>query len=164
MLESLKDFFSSHSASERITVYTDGACSGNPGPGRWGAVFISGNNQFEMNGYEDNTTNNRMEMMAAISVLSSIKEQSPNSSIILYTDSKYVKDGITAWVKKWRVNNWQTATRQPVKNKDLWIRLDELCSTLTINWQWVKGHDGDQYNEIADTLARKAIISHYVKG
>jgi ribonuclease HI len=143
--------------TEPIKVYTDGACSGNPGPGGWGVVFVSGKGHLEMNGHENNTTNNRMEMMAVISALSYIKEQSPGSSVILYTDSKYVKDGITTWIKKWHVNNWQTAARQPVKNKDLWMRLDELSLALTINWEWIKGHAGDNYNGMADTLARNAI-------
>jgi ribonuclease HI len=148
---------------EKITIYTDGACSKNPGPGGWGAVFVDSDIHIACNGFEEKTTNNRMEMMAAIEALYIVFKNTPNLCVDLYTDSQYLKDGITSWIKKWRTNNWLTSAGAPVKNQDLWMKLDELTQKLKINWHWVKGHDGNQYNEIADTFARNAIIGGVIK-
>ena len=139
----------------KYTIYTDGACSGNPGPGGWGAViFDNDNKQKNISGSEENTTNNRMELSAAIMAL---EEVNKNSEITIYTDSNYVKNGITEWVLKWKENGWKNSNKEPVKNKDLWEKLDNLCSQNTINWKWVKGHALNKYNNLADELATKAI-------
>ena len=139
----------------KYTIYTDGACSGNPGPGGWGAViFDNDNKQKNISGSEDNTTNNRMELSAAIMAL---EEVNTNSEITIYTDSTYVKNGITEWVLKWKENGWKNSNKEPVKNKDLWEKLDNLCEQNTINWKWVKGHASNKYNNLADELATKAI-------
>ena len=139
----------------KYTIYTDGACSGNPGPGGWGAViFDNDNKQKNISGSEENTTNNRMELSAAIMAL---KEVNTNSEITIYTDSNYVKNGITEWVLKWKENGWKNSNKEPVKNKDLWEKLDNLCEQNTINWKWVKGHASNKYNNLADELATKAI-------
>ena len=139
----------------KYTIYTDGACSGNPGPGGWGAViFDNDNKQKNISGSEENTTNNRMELSAAIMAL---KEVNKNSEITIYTDSTYVKNGITEWVLKWKENGWKNSNKEPVKNKDLWEKLDNLCEQNTINWKWVKGHASNKYNNLADELATKAI-------
>ncbi len=138
-----------------ITIYTDGACSGNPGPGGWGAVLIFGEHEKHLSGGEKNTTNNRMELQAVISALQSLNK---SCDITLYTDSKYVMDGITTWIHNWKKNNWRTAAKKPVKNADLWQTLDNLRDDHTINWQWVKGHSGNKYNDIADELAVAGII------
>jgi len=139
----------------KYTIYTDGACSGNPGPGGWGAViFDNENKQKNISGSEENTTNNRMELSAAIMAL---KEVNKNSEITIYTDSTYVKNGITEWVLKWKENGWKNSNKEPVKNKDLWEKLDNLCEQNTINWKWVKGHASNKYNNLADELATKAI-------
>ena len=139
----------------KYTVYTDGACSGNPGPGGWFAViFDNDNKQKNISGSEKNTTNNRMELSAAIKALEKIKT---NSEITIYTDSTYVKNGITEWVFKWKENEWKNSNKEPVKNKDLWEKLDNLCEQNTINWKWVKGHASNKYNNLADELATKAI-------
>ena len=139
----------------KYTIYTDGACSGNPGPGGWGAViFDNENKQKNISGSEENTTNNRMELSAAIMAL---KEVNKNSEITIYTDSTYVKNGITEWVLKWKENGWKNSNKKPVKNKDLWEKLDNLCEQNTINWKWVKGHASNKYNNLADELATKAI-------
>ena len=135
-------------------VYTDGACSGNPGPGGWGATIKIGNETFEIFGGEDNTTNNRMELIAAIKALEYLNE---NHKITLYTDSNYVKDGITKWIFNWKKNNWKTSTKKPVKNSDLWIQLDEIQNKREVKWNWVKGHAGNLGNERADELARMGI-------
>lgn len=165
MTETIIDFFTQIKEENSLTIYTDGACSGNPGPGGWGAVMVLNDTvSFELSGKENHTTNNRMEMMAAVESLLTVKKHKKSLKVTLFTDSKYVKDGITAWIKKWRINNWQTSTGNPVKNKDLWIQLNELNDALKVDWQWVKGHNGEHYNEIADTLARKAIISQVVNG
>jgi ribonuclease HI len=141
----------------RYTIYTDGACSGNPGPGGWGAViFDNDNKQKNISGSEENTTNNRMELSAAIMAL---KEVNTNSEITIYTDSTYVKNGITEWVIKWKENGWKNSNKEPVKNKDLWEKLDNLCEQNTINWKWIKGHASNKYNNLADELATKAIKS-----
>ena len=139
----------------KYTIYTDGACSGNPGPGGWGAViFDNENKQKNISGSEENTTNNRMELSAAIMAL---KEVNKNSEITIYTDSTYVKNGITEWVLKWKENGWKNSNKEPVKNKDLWEKLVNLCEQNTINWKWVKAHASNKYNNLADELATKAI-------
>ena len=139
----------------KYTIYTDGACSGNPGPGGWGAViFDKDNKQKNISGSEENTTNNRMELSAAIMAL---QEVNTNSKITIYTDSTYVKNGITEWVLKWKENGWKNSNKAPVKNKDLWEKLDNLCEQNIVNWKWVKGHASNKYNNLADELATKAI-------
>ena len=139
----------------KYTIYTDGACSGNPGPGGWGAViFDNDNKQKNISGSEENTTNNRMELSAAIMAL---QEVNTNSEITIYTDSTYVKNGITEWVLKWKENGWKNSNKEPVKNKDLWEKLVNLCEQNTINWKWVKAHASNKYNNLADELATKAI-------
>ena len=139
----------------KFKIYTDGACSGNPGPGGWGAViFDNDNNQTNISGKEKNTTNNRMEILAAIMALKKIKS---NSQITIYTDSTYVKNGITEWMFNWKKNDWKTTSKKPVKNKDLWIKLDKLCEKNKVSWKWVKGHATNKYNNLADQLATSAI-------
>jgi len=139
----------------KYRIYTDGACSGNPGPGGWGAViFDQKDNQKNISGSEKNTTNNRMELMAAIMALKKIKT---NSEIIIYTDSIYVKNGITEWIIKWKDSGWKNSNKKPVKNKDLWVKLDNLCKKNTVNWRWVKAHSTNKYNNLADKLATQAI-------
>ena len=139
----------------KFKIYTDGACSGNPGPGGWGAViFDEENNQTNISGNEKNTTNNRMELLAAIMALKKIKS---NSDIVIYTDSVYVKNGITEWMIKWEKNGWKNANKKPVKNKDLWVKLDGLCKKSNVSWKWVKGHSTNKYNNLADELAARAI-------
>ena len=138
-----------------VEMYTDGACRGNPGPGGWGVVIIDkDNNQINISGKEKNTTNNRMELMAPIIKLKKIKSK---SNVIIFTDSTYVKNGITEWIKKWEKNGWKNSNKKPVKNKDLWVRLNDLCQKNNVAWKWVKGHSGDKYNVLADGLATKAI-------
>jgi ribonuclease HI len=143
-----------------VQIFTDGACSGNPGPGGWGAVLRSGDSEKELSGGEPETTNNRMELMAAISALEALKRP---CRVELYTDSNYVKDGITRWIRNWRRNGWRTADRKPVKNADLWQRLDLLMGTHEVDWRWVRGHAGHVENERADQLARDA-MEPYKKG
>ena len=140
--------------SKKIQIYSDGACRGNPGPGGWGVLLIYDGTEKEIYGGELETTNNRMELMAAIVGMESIKY---SSDIIITTDSKYVMDGITKWMHDWKKRNWKTASKKPVKNKDLWQRLDEACSLHSIEWCWVKGHSGHKKNEQVDLLANKAI-------
>lgn len=140
-----------------VVIYTDGACSGNPGPGGWGAVLEYGEKQKCISGFVDNTTNNRMELTAAIKGLQSLKKP---VAVKLYTDSKYVKQGITEWIVKWKYANWQTSAKKPVKNVDLWQALDELCEIHSVEWCWVKGHAGVVGNEMADALARDAILNN----
>ena len=134
----------------RFKIYTDGACSGNPGKGGWAAIILDGKNQSSISGSENKTTNNRMELMAPIMALKKIKIK---SEIIIYTDSRYVKDGITEWIKKWKLNNWKSSNKKPVKNKDLWVKLDNSCQKHKITWKWVKAHAGNKYNNLADELA-----------
>tara|TARA_X000001036_G_scaffold435187_1_gene475937 strand:- start:240 stop:668 length:429 start_codon:yes stop_codon:yes gene_type:complete len=139
----------------KYIIYTDGACSGNPGPGGWGAViFNQNNNQNNISGKVKNTTNNRMELMAPIMALKKIKS---NSDITIYTDSNYVKNGITVWIKKWEKNGWKNSNKKSVKNKDLWSKLNELCQKNKVTWKWVKGHSSNEYNNLADELATMAI-------
>jgi len=137
-----------------IEIYTDGACRGNPGPGGWGALLISGKHQRTMHGGDPETTNNRMELTAAIEALNALKG---HSRVILYTDSKYVMDGINEWMPNWIKRGWKTAAKKPVKNKDLWQALDEAVGRHEIDWRWVKGHDGNPGNEMADDLANQGI-------
>ena len=137
-----------------IQIYTDGACRGNPGKGGWGCVINDNGNEREMRGYVPQTTNNRMELIAVIEVL---KSTSQERQLIIFTDSKYVMDGITIWINKWKSNDWLTAGKKKVKNKDLWVELDQLISVRMINWKWVKGHAGNAGNERADFLANLAI-------
>ena len=139
----------------RVVIYTDGACSGNPGPGGWGAILRAGGHEKELSGGEDETTNNRMELMAAIAALEELKQPSP---IDLFTDSTYVRDGIMKWIHNWKRNGWKTAAKKPVKNVDLWKRLELAMEPHDIEWLWVKGHAGHPDNERADELARSAII------
>lgn len=138
-----------------VKIYTDGACSGNPGPGGWGAILMYGDAIKEINGGEKETTNNRMELTATIRALEALKK---SSEVHIYTDSMYVKDGINEWIKKWKVNGWKNANRKPVKNSDLWMELDELIAKHQVKWHWVKGHSGHPENERADELARIGII------
>jgi len=135
-----------------INIWTDGACSGNPGPGGWGVLLIAGTRRKELFGGEADTTNNRMELMAAIKALNALKQP---ASVRLHTDSTYVKDGLTKWIHGWKRNGWKTAAKKPVKNKDLWQALEVACERHEIEWVWVKGHSGDEGNETADELARK---------
>lgn len=144
--------------SKTVTIYTDGACSGNPGPGGWGALLQYGGAEKELSGGEADTTNNRMELMAAIKALEALKQ---SCTVELYTDSTYVKDGITQWIFGWKKNGWKTAAKKPVKNADLWQLLDAQTRRHTVNWHWVKGHDGDERNERVDGLARNAIIREH---
>ncbi len=137
-----------------IEIYTDGACSGNPGPGGWGVLISDEDGERELFGGEPETTNNRMEMQAVIEAL-----KATSGAIILYTDSQYVKNGITTWIHGWKRNGWKTASRKPVKNKDLWIETDDLASGREIDWRWVKGHAGHEGNERADELARRGSMS-----
>ena len=138
-----------------ITIYTDGACSGNPGIGGWGVVILEENkNEICLNGGSNNTTNNRMELTATIEALKNLQNR---ENITLLTDSKYVKDGIQSWIQNWKKNGWKTASKKPVKNKDLWKELDELIAKHNIIWEWVKGHAGNKHNEKADYLARRYI-------
>ena len=139
----------------KYKIYTDGACSGNPGPGGWGAViFDQDDKQKNISGSEKNTTNNRMELLAAIMSLRKIKA---NSEVVIFTDSTYVKNGITEWMKNWKKNGWKNSSKKPVKNKDLWEKLDKLCEANSVSWKWVKGHSTNEFNNLADELATKAI-------
>ena len=138
----------------KFKIYTDGACSGNPGKGGWAAIILDDSNQSSISGSESNTTNNRMELMAPIMALKKIRKK---SEITIFTDSKYVKDGITDWIKKWKVNNWKSSNKKPVKNVDLWKQLDTLNQKFSVNWHWVKGHSDDPGNDMADLLANQAM-------
>ncbi|WP_421785816.1 ribonuclease HI [Hyphobacterium sp.] len=138
-----------------ITIHTDGACSGNPGPGGWGAILEWKGHRKEISGAEPETTNNRMELMAAIQALQSIKGK--GKPVRLVTDSVYVRDGVSKWIHAWKKNGWRTAAKKPVKNADLWMELDAAAARHDVQWDWVKGHSGDPDNERADELARLAI-------
>lgn len=140
-----------------IDIYTDGACKGNPGVGGWGALLKYQNKEKTLLGAEANTTNNRMELLAPINALASLKEK---CQVNLYTDSTYVQKGITEWINNWKKRNWQTAAKKPVLNKDLWQQLDKLNQQHQVDWQWVKGHAGNAGNEIADSLANQAITEY----
>ncbi|MBS7695784.1 MULTISPECIES: ribonuclease HI [unclassified Chelatococcus] len=137
--------------ADRVVIHTDGACSGNPGPGGWGAVLAYKGHEKELSGGEAMTTNNRMELMAAISALESLKRA---CAVDLYTDSQYVRSGVTQWLANWKARGWRTADKKPVKNEDLWRRLDEAQARHTVSWHWVRGHAGHAENERVDALAR----------
>ena len=145
--------------SNIVQIFTDGACKGNPGPGGWGAILRYATTEKELNGYSSETTNNIMELTAVIEALKTLSRSCP---IVITTDSNYVKDGITKWIHNWKLKGWKTAARKPVKNKELWITLDELTKSHDITWKWVKGHSGHPENERADELANKAIESYNV--
>jgi len=137
-----------------VELYTDGACRGNPGPGGWAALLVAGGQRKEVSGAEASTTNNRMELMAAIEGLKALKRR---CAVDLYTDSKYVLQGATEWLPNWKARGWRTAAREPVKNQDLWERLDAMIAAQDVSWHWVKGHSGHDGNEFVDTLANLAI-------
>ena len=139
----------------KIKIYTDGACSGNPGKGGWGALIQENDNEKKLSGSELNTTNNRMELTAVIRALEHYDEA---KEIEVFTDSKHVMQGITEWIKNWKTNHWKTSQKKDVKNKDLWVLLDSVSAKHDIKWSWVKGHAGDYGNEIADKLATQAIL------
>ncbi len=147
---------------DEIIIYTDGGCSGNPGPGGWGVVVIANGQARQLSGGEHETTNNRMELTAAINALSIVVNtpQFKGIPVTVNIDSQYVKNGITTWIKGWKAKGWKTADKKPVKNQDLWEQLDSLNSKLTVNWNWVKGHAGIEYNEICDQLCQKEIALH----
>ena len=140
--------------SKTVEIYTDGACRGNPGPGGWGALLIAGKHRKTLHGGEPETTNNRMELTAAIEALNVLRG---SRKVILHTDSRYVMQGITDWMDNWKARGWKTAAKKPVKNKDLWQALDAAQERHDITWKWVKGHDGDPGNEAADALANRGI-------
>jgi ribonuclease HI len=147
--------------TERVFVYTDGACKGNPGPGGWGAILRYKDTEKELYGHESHTTNNRMELMAAIEALGTLKRA---CNVTVVTDSQYLRLGITQWLPQWVRNGWRTSDRKPVKNSDLWVRLQEVAGKHTIQWEWVKGHAGHPENERADQLANRAIESAMMSG
>ena len=138
----------------KVVIHTDGACSGNPGPGGWGAILEAGTHRKELKGGEPLTTNNRMELAAAIEALEALKAP---SDVDLYTDSNYLRGGITSWIKNWKKNGWRTADRKPVKNAELWERLEQVTARHIVRWHWVKGHVGHDANERADELAREGM-------
>ncbi len=138
----------------RVAIWTDGACSGNPGPGGWGAILSSGGRERELCGGEETTTNNRMELTAAIAALEALSRP---CRVELHTDSQYLRGGVTGWIDNWKRNGWRTANKKPVKNDDLWRRLDAAAERHEIDWRWVKGHAGDEMNERADALARRGM-------
>jgi ribonuclease HI len=148
-------------AKPEVTMFTDGACSGNPGPGGWGAILMSGPHRKELNGGEAETTNNRMELFAAIAALEALKRA---SKVELHTDSNYLKDGITKWIHGWKRNGWRTADKKPVKNAELWQRLEAATKHHDITWHWVKGHAGHPENERADELARQGLAPFSRRG
>ncbi len=140
---------------QEVTIYTDGACKGNPGPGGWGAWMVSGSHQRELFGGEAQTTNNRMELMAVIQALKALKRP---CQVDLMVDSEYVRQGITRWIHQWKQRGWKTADRQPVKNVDLWLALEEATQGHEIRWHWIKGHSGHPGNEKADELANRGVV------
>jgi ribonuclease HI len=140
--------------TDRVTIHTDGACSGNPGPGGWGAILQFGQHRKELKGGEALTTNNKMELTAAIEALNALTR---SCAIDLHTDSQYVKNGVQGWIHGWKRNGWKTADKKPVKNMELWQALDEATKRHDISWHWVKGHNGDEMNERADELAREGM-------
>jgi ribonuclease HI len=143
---------------KRVTIYTDGACHGNPGPGGWAAVLIADTHRREISGYEPQTTNNRMELRAAIEALRALRE---GCDVDLHTDSQYLRNGMEQWLAKWKRNQWRTADRKPVKNVDLWQRLDAAAGEHVVRWHWVRGHDGHVENERCDLLANEAIHARH---
>ena len=136
-----------------IKIYTDGSCIGNPGAGGWAAIILDGKNEKIISGSKNNTTNNQMELFAAIKALSNFNKK---KSFKIFTDSNYVKDGITKWIKNWKKNNWKTSAKKPVKNQELWKKLDKLVKFHDVKWEWIKGHSTNTYNNLADELAKKA--------
>jgi ribonuclease HI len=136
-----------------IKIYTDGSCIGNPGAGGWAAIILDGKNEKIISGSKNNTTNNQMELSAAIKALSNFNKK---KSFKIFTDSNYVKDGITKWIKNWKKNNWKTSAKKPVKNQELWKKLDKLVKFHDVKWEWIKGHSTNIYNNLADELAKKA--------
>ena len=147
---------------ETFTIYTDGACSGNPGAGAWAFVLLADKKEISKSGFHAKTTNNRMELLAAIEALNEVEkflreQKSEKFSIDFFSDSQYVKNGITTWIYNWKKNNWKTANKKPVANRDLWETLDTLSQQFSISWHWVKGHAGNKYNEICDALCQRAI-------
>jgi len=140
--------------AEQVEIFTDGACKGNPGPGGWGAILRFKGTQKELFGGAEDTTNNRMELLAVIKALQALTKP---VGVIITTDSQYVKKGITEWITNWKRNGWKTAARKPVKNSDLWMQLDELVKQYPIEWKWVKGHSGHAENELADELANRGV-------
>ena len=140
--------------SDKVVIFTDGACSGNPGPGGYGVILIAGGHRKELKGGEPHTTNNRMELMGAIAALEALNRP---CTVELHTDSQYLRLGITQWLAGWKRNGWRTASRQPVKNEDLWRRLDAVAQRHRVDWRWVKGHAGHDENERADELAREGL-------
>jgi ribonuclease HI len=147
--------------SRTVEVWTDGACAGNPGPGGWGAILRYGESEKDLCGGEAHTTNNRMELTAAIAALEALRRP---CRIQLHTDSQYLREGVTAWVEVWKNNGWRTRDRKPVKNDDLWRRLDEAAARHQIDWRWVRGHAGDPMNERADELARRGMAPFLANG
>jgi ribonuclease HI len=139
---------------KEVVIYTDGACRGNPGPGGWGAVLRFNGHERQLHGGETPTTNNRMELLAAIQALETLREA---CAVTLFTDSNYVRQGLTEWLPQWRKRQWRTADKKPVKNQDLWQRLEAAASRHQVQWRWVKGHSGDPGNELADALANKGV-------
>jgi len=141
----------------KITVYTDGGCTGNPGPGGWAAVLLLDGKEVRLSGGEESTTNNRMELTAVIKALTHINENSDlrNRPVEIFTDSQYVKNGLTQWIFNWIKNGWKTAAKKPVKNKEYWLALKEEADKLELKWNWVKGHSGDEYNELCDSLVEQ---------
>ena len=146
---------------KQIVIYTDGACRGNPGPGGWGAVLRWNGHEKRLSGGETLTTNNRMELTAAISALEALNN---SCEVVLYTDSVYVKQGLTEWLKGWKAKGWRTADKKPVKNQDLWMQLDAAAARHSVDWRWVKGHAGDPGNELADQLANLGLEQHLKSG
>ena len=140
--------------SKTIQIFTDGACRGNPGPGGWGVLILAESGAQEFYGAEEQTTNNRMELTAAIRGLTAVAS---GASVAIYTDSQYVKNGLESWIKAWKANGWRTSAKKPVKNQDLWRALDSAAQRLVVSWHWVKGHSGHPQNERADALANRAI-------
>ena len=138
---------------KKIIAYTDGSCLGNPGPGGWGVVLIYNQHTKKLSGHIEDTTNNQMELTAAIEALKNLKEK---CEVVLYTDSQYVKNGITQWLFNWKKNGFKTANKKDVKNKELWVQLDDYTKKHNVTWKWVKAHNGDKYNEMVDSLARDA--------
>ncbi len=147
--------------SGKVEIWTDGACSGNPGPGGWGAILRYANREKELSGGEALTTNNRMELTAAISALEALSRP---CAVDLHTDSQYLRSGVTEWMAKWKRNGWRTAEKEPVKNEELWRRLDDAAQRHDIHWKWVRGHAGDEMNERADALARHGMAPYLGKG
>ncbi len=154
------EFKRSLNAGDNVEIYTDGSCIGNPGPGGWGVVFVARNKRSNIYGFEQNTTNNRMELKAAIEAIKSLPS---DIHMTIYTDSTYVKNGITMWIKNWKSNHWIAANGKPVKNKDLWAVLSEVVVDKNIEWVWVKGHSDCTNNNNADFVARSAIVTSYME-